>query len=36
LGRPGAAAWRSGHRVRLRNTKTRVRIPSGHKVFRET
>jgi hypothetical protein len=30
------AAWQSGHRVRLRNEKTRVRIPLGHKVLRET
>jgi hypothetical protein len=25
------AAWRSGHRIRLKNEKTRVRIP--YKVF---
>jgi hypothetical protein len=30
------AAWRSGHRIRLRNNKARVRIPPGYKVFRET
>jgi hypothetical protein len=34
---PGvAAAWRSGHRIRLRNKKTRVRIPPGYKFLRET
>jgi hypothetical protein len=31
-----AAAWRSGHCIRPRNEKTRVRIPPGHKVIRET
>jgi hypothetical protein len=30
------AAWRSGHCIRLRNKKTRVQIPPGYKVFRET
>jgi hypothetical protein len=30
------AAWRSGHHIRHRNEKTRVRIPPGYKVFRET
>jgi hypothetical protein len=30
------AAWRSGHCIRLKNEKTRVRIPPGYKVFRET
>jgi hypothetical protein len=30
------AAWRNGHRIRLRNEKTRVQIPPGFKVFRET
>jgi hypothetical protein len=29
-------AWRSGHRIRLKNEKTWVRIPTGYKVFRET
>jgi hypothetical protein len=31
---PGAVA--QTHRIRLRNKKTRVRIPPGYKVFRET
>jgi hypothetical protein len=26
-------AWRSGHRVRLQNRRSRVRIPPGCKVF---
>jgi hypothetical protein len=30
------AAWRSGHRIRLWNKKTRVRIPPGYNVFRES
>jgi hypothetical protein len=30
-----AAAWRSGHRIRLKS-KTRVRIQPGYKVFKET
>jgi hypothetical protein len=29
-------AWRSGHRIRLRNKHARVQIPPGYKVFRET
>jgi hypothetical protein len=33
---PALAAWRSGHRIRLRNKKTRVWILPGYKVFRET
>jgi hypothetical protein len=33
---PWRAALRSGHRIRLRNEKTRVQIPAGYKVFRET
>jgi hypothetical protein len=28
------AAWLSGHRVRLQNRRSRVRIPPGCKVFR--
>jgi hypothetical protein len=31
---PGGMAH--GHRIRLRNKQTRVRIPPGYKVFRET
>jgi hypothetical protein len=27
------AEWRSGHRVRLRNKKTRVRIPARNKFI---
>jgi hypothetical protein len=30
------AVWRSGHRIRLRNKKTRVQIPTGYEVYRET
>jgi hypothetical protein len=30
------AAWRSGHRIRLRNEKAQVQIPARYKVFRET
>jgi hypothetical protein len=30
------AAWCSGHHIRLRNKKTRVRIPPGYRVFRKT
>jgi hypothetical protein len=30
------AAWRSGHRIRLRNEKTLVQIPPGYKVLGET
>jgi hypothetical protein len=29
------AAWRTAHLIRLRNKKTRVRIPPGYKVFRD-
>jgi hypothetical protein len=28
------ASWQSGHRVRLQNRRSRVRIPSGCEVFR--
>jgi hypothetical protein len=28
------AVWHSGHRVRLQNRRSRVRIPPGCKVFR--
>jgi hypothetical protein len=34
--RSALAAWRSGHRIRLRNEKTRLGIPPGYKVFMET
>jgi hypothetical protein len=27
------AAWQSGHRVRLQNRRSRVRLPSGRKVL---
>jgi hypothetical protein len=30
------AAWRSGHHIRLRNKKTRVRIPPGYKDVKVT
>jgi hypothetical protein len=30
------AAWSCGHRIRLRNKETRVRIPPENKVFRES
>jgi hypothetical protein len=29
-------AWRSGHRIRLKNEKTRVQIPPWYKYFSET